>query len=492
MNKQLSIILIFLVSLVVSSQSVVTNKTKQPVAKQELDIYSAGDTTYLGHESKNSFSHPSQNMPMTKRAEFLMGDSLFHRAWVSSPSSVTASDGLGPMFSARACSSCHVKDGRGHLPMTGDTTTRSVIVKLSQRISADILTKSHKEKKLAVVAPEPTYGWQFHDRSHPGVPSEGHFEIVFDHKMISGSAKKLKRPRAVFRDLNYGPMVPDVTVSLRVAPPMIGLGLIEAISVDEIALRDDPHDLDGDGISGRMSLLSPHNYHKEIIIGRFGWKASQPSLSRQNLTAFFMDMSMTSVLHKPSAGDCTHKQTACISRAQAAVKDSVASDGHDISGTMADLILFYTQNLAPPKRLIAADHLEQQQILAGENIFYEIGCESCHRAHYKTSSNYSLKHLSSQEIFLYSDLLLHDMGPGLDDGYHEPHAYSYEWRTPPLWGLGYTKLINPKAGFLHDGRAQTIEEAILWHGGEAQAAQKSFTELSPKNRASLIHFLESL
>lgn len=452
--------------------------------RQGTQIQTAGAVTYHGPKDTHAFSKPSANMPAMKKADFFIGDSLFQRSWISSPSSVGTSDGLGPMFNSRACQSCHIKDGRGHLPHPDDDSTRSVIVKLALSASPkEVMGVIHKGKQ-AVIAKEPIYGGQFHDRALPGVLREGFYTISHDRKTAvvgNGKAQRqvtLKRPKVKFTELNYGKMAPDVVMSLRVAPPMIGLGLVEAIAAQDIMQRHDPHDRDGDGISARASWLEGNR------LGRFGWKASTATLMEQNLTAFFMDMSMTSSLHPESEADCTQRQTTCRR-----LSSHSPQAEPDIPSKMADLILFYTQNLAPPQRVIGES---VAKIERGESVFYDIGCESCHRASYQTSNHHPLEYLRNQQIFVYSDFLLHDMGPGLDDGLHEPHALASEWKTPPLWGLGYTKIINPQAGFLHDGRANTIEEAILWHGGEAEKAKDAYRELSEEERQALLAFLGSL
>lgn len=462
----------------------------QPVTtpRQGLNRATADAVTYQGPADTHAFSKPSANMPPSLKADFFIGDSLFQRLWISAPASVKHADGLGPLFNSRACQSCHIKDGRGHLPTPTDSALRTVIIKLA-------IAEPAATGQPAPIIPEPTYGFQFHDQATAGVPPEGHYTITYTHhpgptRTTTTEAQSrpiLRKPHVQFSQLNYGPLHPKVLTSLRVAPPMIGLGLIEAIPRSAIATRHDPDDIDGDGISGRLPLLQ---HIKPPALGRFGWKAAQPSLLAQNLTAFFMDMSMTSSLHPDPFADCTPHQTAC--RALIRKLITTAEPDLDVPAAITKPLVFYTQNLAPPQRNIPPDPSSQATILAGEKLFYDIGCESCHRAHFTTGSTHPLQHLHHQHVFLYSDLLLHDMGPGLDDGYHTPHAQSSEWRTPPLWGLGYTQIINPRAGFLHDGRAATITEAILWHDGEARAAAMGFTSLSASEQQALLMFLGSL
>lgn len=471
----------------------------EPSNRQGLSKFTGGETTFLGTPSIHSFSQPSANLPSLQKADFFIGDSLFQRMWISAPSSLSSSDGLGPLFNSRACQSCHIKDGRGHLPSNQDHGLRSMIVKLALSTPHQSVMAAIKNSQAAQISPEPNYGFQFHDQSLADVPAEGHYTIKWTHQphLLSAKAPQptqsvvLKKPQLIFHDLNYGALHKNTVHSLRVAPPMIGLGLIEAIDSKSVAIRHDPHDKDKDGISGRMSMIIDHS--AKPTLGRFGWKAAKPSLMSQNLGAFFMDMSMTSDHHPNPYGDCMPSQKKC----RTVIDSTIASrppqsSAVDISTQLAVSLLLYTQNLAPPQRIYPQDPAAIQKILAGERLFYDVGCESCHRAQFTTGSTHPLKHLRHQQIFIYSDLLLHDMGPDLDDGLSAGHALSSEWRTTPLWGLGYTKTINPQAGYLHDGRAQTLTEAILWHGGEAQTAKEAFVQLSPSEQQLMIMFLESL
>lgn len=453
-----------------------------------------GASTFRGPPTRQSFSQPSQNMPALQRAQFLMGDSLFARSWVFAPSSLQSSDGLGPLFNARACQSCHIKDGRGHLPKSAQDSATSALVKL-----ALFAPSQHTAPfPLANLKPDPAYGMQFHDAAMPSIKPEGKLIIHWQHHLhpsprAQGPLHLLAKPEIHLSQLGYGALHKHTKKSLRIAPAMIGLGLLEAIPASSILRQADPTDRDGDGVSGRVSWLRgpdpssfPHGYH----MGRFGWKASQSTLMAQNLGAFFQDIGMTSFMHSKPEGDCqAPAQQSCIKAARTAA----AKEGSDdISREIADLILFYTRSLAPPQRRIPTDAAARRRLLQGEHLFNEIRCTSCHTPAHRTSSNYPVAHLRDQEIFPYTDLLLHDMGQHLDDGFATPHASSAEWRTPPLWGLGLTQIISPEAGFLHDGRAQTIEEAILWHGGEGAASRRNYEALSSQEKEALISFLLSL
>ena len=522
---------------------------------QKLSILSGGNTTALKDLSlKEAYSQPLANMPADKFRNFVMGDSLFARMWISFPSSVKSSDGLGPMFSARSCQSCHIKDGRGHLPEINELDTTSIVIKLSHFAEPNnkkltnrlVYPRNH-------VTPDPVYGFLFHQFSTMSVKKEGDIEISYlRYKMnltntisktdSNNSQKKpqtqrqkqkeyqtLTRPKLTLKNLNYASMNTYTKASLVIAPIMIGLGLIEAIDPEDIFKKHDPTDKDRDGISGRVSVVknknSACNYlkstdrlKKTLMIGRFGWKAHNPCLNQQNLDAFINDMSMSSTLHKNFYGDCTTYQEACRNAEKLAKinhdnsnknyknknahnlnnknkkQDNFSYDHQepDISEDIANLILFYTQSLAVPKRQIPTKKQDQTNILKGERLFYQIGCESCHTSSYVTANYHPQKHLNNQKIYPYSDFLLHNMGPGLDDKHTTFNADSNEWRTAPLWGLGYSKHVNPNAGYLHDGRAKTINQAILWHGGEARTSRENYKSLSANQKKLLILFLESL
>ena len=279
-------------------------------------------------------------------------------------------------------------------------------------------------------------------------------------------------------------MADDVMLSPRVAPQMIGLGLVEQIPDADILAHADPDDADGDGISGRPNEvwdIATQSWR----VGRFGWKAGQASIRAQSAEAFAGDMGISSPLVMKPHGDCTAAQAACLAAPtgeQARLGPSEAPD------PVLDLVEFYSQNLGVPQRR----NVDDPQVLRGKRAFYETGCVSCHTPKFVTSRKAEDKSKRFQLIWPYSDLLLHDMGAGLADHRPEGKADGYEWRTPPLWGIGLTETVSGHTEFLHDGRARNLTEAILWHGGEAQAARDTFAEMSKSERDDLIAFLESL
>ncbi|MEL6921703.1 MAG: di-heme oxidoredictase family protein, partial [Pseudomonadota bacterium] len=270
----------------------------------------------------------------------------------------------------------------------------------------------------------------------------------------------------------------------RVAPQMIGLGLLDAIPAADILALADPNDRDGDGISGRAQIVMSREYGVPML-GRFGLKAGQPSVWEQSASAFHGDIGISSTLFPSGAGECSAAQTAC----------QIAPDGntpiHDdaeISDEGLRLVTFYSSNLGVPARR----DVDDPEVLRGKQVFYETGCISCHTPKFVTNRLEDQPEQSFQLIWPYTDMLLHDMGPGLADNRPEARANGQEWRTPPLWGIGLTETVSGHTYFLHDGRARSLLEAILWHGGEAKSQKQEVIEMPPEDRAALIRFLESL
>ena len=258
---------------------------------------------------------------------------------------------------------------------------------------------------------------------------------------------------------------------------MIGLGLLEAIPEQAILANADPDDRDGDGVSGRANRVWDHA-SQSTRLGRFGWKAGQPSLDQQNADAFFNDMGLTTTLLAGSS--CSASQTDCLTQPHGGAPE--------VSDNILAQVLFYTRNLGVPARR----RVDDPQVLAGKGLFHQAGCQSCHTPKFTTAADAAEPELSGQVIRPYSDLLLHDMGAGLADNRPEFQASGREWRTPPLWGIGLTETVNGHTRFLHDGRARNLLEAILWHGGEAEGARQKVMAFDAGERAALLAFLESL
>lgn len=440
----------------------------------------SGGSATVRKTDQNAFSLPSANLPPSRRVDFSVGNSFFRSPWVIAPSTTTARDGLGPLFNTNACQNCHIKDGRGHPPAPDAPNAVSMLVRLS---IPDAPAYAKVIEQLGVV-PEPVYGGQLQDMSVPGVAPEGKVRVEYTAVPVrfkDGSEIELRKPTLQITQLGYGPMHPDTRFSARIAPPMIGLGLLEAIPDEAILANAEAQVREKNGIAGRPNRVWDDAQQKTVL-GRFGWKAGQPNLNQQNVHAFSGDMGLTTSLRL--VDDCTDAQTAC--------KQAPNGNGPDgepeVSDNILRLVLFYSRNLAVPARR----DVGAPQVLAGKNLFFQAGCQSCHTPKYTTAANAAEPELANQVIRPYSDLLLHDMGDGLADNRSEFQASGRDWRTPPLWGIGLTQAVSGHTRFLHDGRARNLLEAVLWHGGEATAAQQHVLSFNAEQRAALLAFLNSL
>ena len=440
----------------------------------------SGGAATVRKSDQNAFSLPSANLPPSRRVDFSVGNSFFRSPWVIAPSTTTARDGLGPLFNTNACQNCHIKDGRGHPPAPDATNAVSMLVRLS---IADAPQYAKVIEQLGVV-PEPVYGGQLQDMAVPGVAPEGKVRVDYTPvpvRFADGTEVELRKPVLQITQLGYGPMHPDTRFSVRVAPPMIGLGLLEAIPEEAILANAAAQAKDNQGINGRPNRVWDDELQKTVI-GRFGWKAGQPNLNQQNVHAFSGDMGLTTSLRP--FDDCSEAQTAC----KQAPNGNGPNGEPEVSDNILRLVLFYSRNLAVPARRGVND----AEVLAGKNLFFQAGCQSCHTPKYTTAANAAEPELANQVIRPYSDLLLHDMGDGLADNRSEFQASGRDWRTPPLWGIGLTQAVSGHTQFLHDGRARNLLEAVLWHGGEAQAAQQQVLSFNAEQRAALLAFLNSL
>jgi CxxC motif-containing protein (DUF1111 family) len=439
-------------------------------------------------DAADAFSHFSPNMGLAKELDFKLGNAMFRKFWVSAPASTKSSDGLGPLYNARACQSCHLKDGRGSPPRSHRIEDRSVsmFLRLSIPPETDAQRRALAEGRLAVV-PEPTYGSQLQELGIQGHPGEGRMVVNYEEvpvELAGGEVVSLRRPIYRIANPGYGALHPRTMISPRMAPQMIGLGLIEAIAAEDIRAREDAGDRDGDGISGRANQAWSVE-HKRLMLGRFGWKAGQATVLQQAAEAFSNDIGIGSWINPQAFGDCTARQAQCRDAPHGGTPRAPHAE---ISAKLLDLVAFYARNLAvPPRR-----HPDAPDVLAGKRLFHASGCAACHAPSFITGDISTDAHLRRQKIWPYSDFLLHDMGDGLADGRPEGLADGREWRTAPLWGIGLTETVNGHTFFLHDGRARNVTEAILWHGGEAQRARDAFARLPIEDRRRLVAFVNSL
>lgn len=425
-----------------------------------------GETTAFS-QGRNAFELSARNLNNEERRTFEVGDSFFNQNWVTAPASTEARDGLGPTFNAQSCSSCHSHDGRAKPPDHDDDPTRGLLLRLS------------------VPGPdgpveEPTYGGQLQDRAINGVPPEGRISIRYETitgEYADGATYTLRKPTYTIMEPAFGPLHPDVMTSPRIAPATIGMGLLEAIPEDAVLALADPEDSDGDGISGRPNMVWDDEQGRQVL-GRFGWKASQPTVERQSAGAFHGDIGITS-RHFPEE-NCPPAQSACL--------EAPNGGSPEVPDERLGKVTFYVQTLAVP----AMRNVDDPQVREGARLFMEAGCGACHTPRHETAEDYPIRPLRGQVFFPYTDLLLHDMGEGLADNRPDGDASGKEWRTPPLWGIGLVETVNGHTMFLHDGRARSIEEAVLWHDGEARQSRDYFIGLSSEERESVIRFLRSL
>ena len=431
----------------------------------EIERQGGAATVFV--DGAGAFEQPVPGLDSADRRTFAVGNSLFNQNWVTAPASTTGRDGLGPLFNAQSCSSCHFRDGRGRPPEGPDDPERGLLIRISV------------EDDDGTTSPHPLYGDQFQDRAIRDVSPEGSVRITTTERsgtFADGSLYSLAEPLYELVAPDGTVLGPDVLISPRVAPQVIGVGLLEAIPVDDIVGAEDPDDDDGDGISGRAHWVRDPSTNNDVL-GRFGWKAAVRSVEAQNAAAFNGDLGITSSLH--STESCTDRQLDCLG--------SISGGSPELEDSKLAQVTFYTRTLAVPARR----DVRKRDVADGEALFGRIGCSSCHTPQQRSGAS-DVEALDNQTFSPFTDLLLHDMGPALADGRPDGDASGSEWRTPPLWGIGLVPRVNDHTRYLHDGRARNLTEAVLWHGGEAESARERFTQLSASERRSLVAFLESL
>ena len=414
------------------------------------------------------FSDADERLSVAELEAFAEGQGFFDETWTAVGPTETATDGLGPLFNADSCAACHESTGRRHVPPDGPLDEAGLVIRLS------VPGVSETGGPL----PEPTYGDQLQDRAIGANDPEGTAYtnyVVQRGSYPDGTEFEILWPTVNIRDRRYGTLSDPTLVSARIGPQMIGMGLLEAIPEDLILGLADPDDADGDGISGRPNIVwNPISESHEL--GRFGWKANVATLELQIAQAFHGDLGVTSTLIPGS--NCAPGQTIC---------DEVPDGGTaEVSDERLAGIAFYLRTLAVPEPRTEGD----PAALAGRERFAEFGCNSCHIDSVTTGES-PVAALTGRDIAPYTDLLLHDLGFDMGDDRPDFAAGGNEWRTAPLWGLGLIP-VDGDRGLLHDGRARTIEEAILWHGGEAAASRARFMGADRSARAELLAFLESL
>ena len=358
------------------------------------------------------------------------GKALFKRNWIPAPSSTDASNGLGPLFTARSCASCHA-GGDGARVVTREEGYQDIVGAVVRFGRADGST-------------DPYYGLELQTNAVPGLTPEG-------------SARFLPK-------LSYalnGPALADgMKAGARLAPPLFGRAAFGLVPDEEILKRG--HPVDGDGISGRANVTAQG-------IGRYGWKAAQVTLEDQVAHAFAFDIGLSSPKQPLPYGDCTTLETACLTAPNG---ESAAFDSREISAVMLGLVANYLETLrAPPEASNSA----------AMALFDRAGCAACHVP--------SLAARDGKPIPAFTDLLLHDMGAALDDGVGEPGVKSSEWRTAPLIEGNSRATVRR---YLHDGSAASVAEAVAKHGGEAAHSRDLFEALAEEDKKRLVDYVNGL
>ncbi|MBS1913861.1 MAG: c-type cytochrome [Bacteroidetes bacterium] len=425
-----------------------------------------GDGT-VANESRHAFGRVPMNLAQfdTRWPIFRSGKLLFDRNWGLATHDAAGgrpvATPLGPFYNAVSCAGCHVRDGRGHPPATVDEIPETMVFRLS------LLTERGP-------VPHPVYGRQLSYYHTDGEAGEGTVCVSYTEtsgEFADGTAYTLTKPVYTFNHMSYGPIGERAMYSPRVAQLIAGIGLLDAIPAESVLAHADPDDRDRDGISGRPNYVIDERTG-QTMLGRFGWKANQPTVEQQVANAFQFDIGiMPSHRASDGADSCT-------------AKDAMP----EITDAELRSVAFYTRLAAVPARRGCND----RTVLRGKGIFNAIGCAGCHVPRFTTGVVDGMPELTYQTIFPYTDLLLHDMGAELSDNRPDGLAGGAEWRTPPLWGIGLTAVVSGHTRFLHDGRARNLEEAILWHGGEGAGARDLYKRLRRDDREALIAFLTSL
>ena len=412
---------------------------------------SPGGSWTRKRQPRASFIAPAAHLDMNAQLDFYSGFSFFRSPWVAAPSSTTARDGLGPLFNAHSCDACHRNGGRGR-SLIDDAGSSATVVRVSVRGDAG-------EAK-----PHPRFGSQIQTRATYRNAAEAPASEAAIALTATETSQGLRKPvlQVTSRHSNGEP---DAMFSARVAPALLGLGLLEDIPEADVLALADPNDHDANGISGRANRTADGR------LGRFGWKAHRATVAEQTAAAFSEDIGITSSPFPH--GVCTVLQQACQAQ-----PDGAGTDGVEISDALLRLVVHFAAHIPPPAAGRATNRVRR-----GERAFQDAGCGACHVPSHDTKAG---------TIWPYTDLLLHDMGEGLADHRPEGLATGTEWRTPPLWGLGAQRAVSGHTTLLHDGRARNADEAIRWHGGEAEPARLAYEALAEAERRALLAFLNAL
>ncbi len=434
----------------------------EPLNEEDYDERLSGGMATIFDETSKAFSHAVPGLSAQDQLAHDRGDAAFEQTFVSAPAPFNS--GLGPIFNNVSCISCHHNDGKG-TPTAGDVNSSLLF-----RVSGD------GTNEFGGPSPVNGYGGQLQDVAIFGKQPECKIQISYTDKEVTyadGTKIMLRKPTYTVMN-TYASLPANHSLSPRLAPPVFGLGLLENIPESTLLSYADENDMDGDGISGRPNYV--YNFQsKQIEIGRFGLKANTPKIAVQVAGAYQQDMGITSSIFSQESSWGQPQLDAL-------------NDDPELHDTTLNAVIFYIRSLGVPARR----NVTAQEVVAGKKLFTQINCSGCHIPVIQTGVDVTLAAISNQRIQPFTDLLLHDMGSELADNYVDYKANGNEWRTSPLWGIGLFEKTNGTPYYLHDGRARTIEEAILWHGGEAEVAKNKFMALNKHERDNLIAFIKSL
>ncbi len=459
-----------------------------------------GGATTVWADGKNAFSFPAANLNDDERTRFVIGNSFFRRNWVEAPASTRARDGLGPHFIARSCGGCHVQGGRGEPPDWRRGLAHEPPVALLLRLS--VPGRGPHGGPL----PEPVYGEALQNAAIGGVAPEGRVQMRWTPvhgRFADGTRYTLRKPHYTVRDLAYGPLAAGTMLGPRIAPQLMGVGLLEAIADSDIVANAQAQAAAPGPIKGQVNRVreafddegraaAQGGREGAERIGRFGWKANTATLLQQTAAAFHGDIGITSSAFPQQT--CSPRQADCR-----AAPAGGGTGGAGLGAAAAEIdddtlaqVVFYQATLAP----VARRHTQDAEVQRGQRLFAQAQCAVCHRPSYVTAAapfpRLTSPALQGQRIWPYTDLLLHDLGEALADGRPDFAASGRQWKTPPLWGIGLIREVNGHLKLLHDGRADGVLEAVLWHGGEAEASKQQVLKMNRAERAALVKFVESL
>lgn len=438
---------------------------------------SAGTFT-VDRADQGAYSEPAPVLDYRQREKFLRGRHHFNQRWVVFPN-LGGDWGLGPTFIADRCSGCHVGGGRGDTPKSSDQQLLSVLVRIS----------IPGEDERGGPNPHPNYGDQIQNQGLMGQDKDATFlgervrpeaEVYLDWEEVEvafadGEKVQLRKPKLRIENFNFGPLGPEVMYSLRIAQQTFGLGLLEAVpEADILAIAERQK---SQGVNGRPNYVWDA-INNRVALGRFGWKANQPSIKQQIAAAFHGDLGVTSSIFDKE--NCPPVQEDCAYQPPGNKPELIDLNWEELE--------FWTQTLAvPARRNVGSAEFER-----GERLFAKAKCAVCHVPEMEARALPGLPQIEGQVFRAYTDLLLHDMGESLADHRPEFRAGGRDWRTQPLWGIGLSEAVNGSTAMLHDGRARNPTEAILWHGGEALGSREAFRNMSRSDREALLAFLASI